>query len=335
LSVDILERCKEACRKQPGTVAFPDCLDPRVLEAAIQLKAEGLAEPVLVQSPFVVLGKMRKTRLPPCGLTVVDPGSPRFLQKNAENYVSVRRDGGKPITLEEARTAMCSPLAAAAMMVRRGDVEVGVAGNLSPTAEVLRTGLSIIPREAGIQSISSFFLMVSPNGSPQYVFADCAVVPEPSADTLADIAIAASRMAGNLLGQEPRVALLSFSTKGSSGHPRAGMVREAVERIHSRAPEIMVDGELQFDAAAVPSVAALKAPGSLLEGKANVFVFPSLEAGNIAYKMVERLAGYSAIGPFLQGFQGGWHDLSRGCSARDIFQVAVIGLCLRRGNLFN
>ena len=331
--MDILERSKAACKKSPGVVVFPDRLDKRVLEAAAQLKAEGLAEPVLVQSPFAVRRKMQATRIAGTGLTVVDPTSPSLLKKNISEYRALREEKGKPVSEDAARASMSCPLAAAAMMVRRGEAEVGVSGNLSSTADVLIAGLSVLPKQSGINTISSFFLMVSPTGGKQYIFADCAVVPEPSADTLADIAIASAEKAAALLGEAPRVAMLSFSTKGSAGHPRAKMVSAAVERIRKRKPELLVDGELQLDAAVVPRVAALKAPGSLIEGKANVLIFPSLEAGNIGYKLVQRLAGYTAMGPFLQGFQGGWHDLSRGCSAKDIYKVANIGLCLQRGNL--
>lgn len=333
--MDVLGQCMDTCRAQPGVVVFPDCLDHRVLEAASQLKQQGLAEPILVASPFAVRDKMRQAAIGAAGFTVVDHTSPSLLEQNIETYIGLRRGRDKPVSDQEAEKSMNCPLAASAMMVRRGHVEIGVAGNLSSTASVLRAGLSILPRKRGIDTISSFFFMLSPDGERKFVFADCAVVPEPSPDTLADIAIVSAEKARNLLHEEPRVALLSFSTKGSSDHPRAKLVSRAVEKIRERAPDIKVDGELQFDAAAVPGVAALKAPGSIIEGKANVFIFPSLEAGNIAYKMVQRLAGYTAMGPFLQGFEGGWHDLSRGCSAKDIFKVAVIGLCLQRGNLLN
>ena len=332
--MDLFERCQHACRSNPGTVAFADCMDRRVLEAARQLQAEGLAKPLVVASPFAVRGKLRDEGLAPAVLTVIDPTSPVLWQRHSEAYLQLQRQRGKSIGEEDARQALACPLAAAAMLVRSGVAEVGVAGSLSSTATVLRTGLNILDRRPGIRSVSSFFVMVSPDGARQYLFADCAVVPEPTAETLADITIVSAQQARLLLGVEPRVALLSFSTRGSARHPRAEMVREAVEIIRRREPDLKVDGELQFDAAAVPSVAALKAPGSILDGQANVFIFPSLEAGNIAYKMVQRLAGYTAIGPFLQGFDRGWHDLSRGCSAKDIVKVAVIGLCLQRGGLF-
>ncbi|WP_022667388.1 phosphotransacetylase [Desulfospira joergensenii] len=327
----ILEDCIDACKAAPGTVVFPDCLDSRVLTAATRLKEEKVAVPLLVQSPFMVRSKILSAKERLSGFTIIDHTSKDVLDKNMEAFTRIQNEKGKAITQEQAEQAMRCSLAASAMMVRNGDVEVGIAGNLSSTADVLRAGISILPRKQ--KTISSFFLMIAPDGKNQYILADCAVVPEPSPDVLADIAIASAEKAKNLLKEEPRVAMLSFSTKGSSKHPRAEVIREAVERVRKQTPEMMVDGELQLDAAIVPQVASLKAPASPICGNANVLVFPSLEAGNIGYKMLQRMAGFTALGPFLQGFEGGWHDLSRGCSADDLFNVAVLGLCMQRGDV--
>lgn len=327
----ILEKCIDLCKSNPGVVALPDCLDPRVLTAAARLKNEGVAIPLLVQQPFAVRSKILASPTPLASFEVIDHTSRVLLEENTHDYIRLREEKGKPITPEQALRAMQCGLAASAMMVRRGQAEVGVAGNISSTADVLRAGISILPRKQ--KTISSFFLMIAPDGGHQYILADCAVVPEPSPETLADIAVSSAEKARNLLGEEPRVAMLSFSTKGSSKHPRAGMIREAVDKVKAKEPDLMVDGELQLDAAVVPKVASMKAPGSRIAGNANVLVFPSLEAGNIGYKMLQRMAGYTAVGPFLQGFEGGWHDLSRGCSSDDIFQVAVMGLCMQRGSV--
>ena len=197
------------------------------------------------------------------------------------------------------------------------------------TADVIRAGLRMVGTAAGSKPVSSFFFMLKDNNV--CMFTDCAVIPEPTSAQLADIAISTAGVYKRVMGDEARVALLSFSTKGSAKHERVDKVRAALEEIKTRAPNLLVDGELQLDAAVEPEVARLKAPGSPVAGNANVFVFPSLEAGNIGYKIAQRFGGWTALGPLLQGFAHGWHDLSRGCSSDDIYKISVVGLGMNRG----
>lgn len=314
------EQLYQRARLLQHTVAFPDATDPRALHAAVTLANQHLVRPVLVGNAEQIQLVAHHQHLALNAIDIIDPHSSQHTTEFAKQLYEKRKHKG--LSPADAEQLACNPLFFAGLLLHNGIVDGCVAGSLSTTGDVLRAGIQTVGLASGISVVSSFFLMIFPDTVLAY--ADCGVVPVPDAEQLADIALSTAANYTLLTDTSPRIAMLSFSTKGSAEHPSIDKMRRATEHVQLRAPHLVVDGELQFDAAFVPSVAQRKAPLSPLKGRANVFIFPDLNAGNIAYKITERLAGAQAIGPIVQGLQKPYLDLSRGCNTHDIVTSAAI-----------
>jgi phosphate acetyltransferase len=311
-----MEKLYERARDIRARIVLPESDDPRMHEAAARAAADGLAEIVFVEGQGPA----------PKGFEVLSPRDSRLAEELAQTYRD--RRAPRDVSAEEVARVIADPLHVASLVVGAGRAGGTLAGAVSPTPDVVRAALRGIGPRPGIKTVSSFFKMILPETAHgparPVIFSDCGMVVDPDANQLVDIASAAAESCRLLIGDEPRIAMLSFSTVGSAAHPHVSKVATATQALKQSAPTLLIDGEVQFDAAFVPEVARAKHPESQIAGNANVFVFPTLDAGNIGYKIAQRIGGATALGPVLQGLARPANDLSRGCSAQDIYDMIAI-----------
>ncbi len=322
---------RDKARAKKRRVVLPEGTDPRTIQAAKKLISESIASVTILgdQNHITALAKEHGLNL--AKIEVIEPSKAANYAAFVDDFMALRKQKG--ITEQQAHTAMSNPLYYGAMMVRKDIADASVSGAVNTTGDVLRAAIQVIGMKEGISTISSSFIMTLPRFREELnkiiLFADCAVVPNPTSEQLASIASATVDTMINLLGMEPKVAFLSFSTKGSATHPDVEKVLKGLEIFQKMRPEIKADGELQLDAALLPEIGKRKAPNSEIAGQANILIFPDLDAGNIGYKLTERLAGATATGPVSQGLAKPANDLSRGCSAEDIVDTSAIAVLMK------
>ncbi|MFB6343534.1 phosphate acetyltransferase [Saccharicrinis sp. FJH62] len=325
--MDIISKIVDKAKANPQRIVLPEGTEERTLKAADILLGDAIADIILIGNPDEIKSLAKQFSLNNIDkATIVDPENHEKMQEYADLLFEIRKNKG--VTPEQALELTKNPLYLSCLMIKNGDADGEVAGAMNATGDVLRPAFQLVKTMPGVSVVSGAFLMFLPDkkwgDDGLLIFADGAVHPDPTAKELAEIAVTTGKTMRSIVGLEPRIAMLSFSTKGSAKHDMVTKVVEATAMAKEMAPDMMIDGELQADAAIIPAIANSKAPGSPIEGRANVLIFPSLNVGNIAYKLVQRLANAEAVGPVLQGMAAPINDLSRGCSVDDIVKLVAI-----------